>query len=515
MPLDQPTPVATDPSHPTEVGAADRTDARRWPVVYAVFTAWILPATTAQRIGRVPLWKALLIFLGSGVATLLIILSIVACHETSTALTVANISAQFDEMIGDTATEFGEFPYRMIGAFVGLSSVIVGESLFLAMVLTPWGARDERIRNSYGNAVRQVWLHAPHIPFAVALLGTVVVFMSVLEKSWRVANDAPGFPQWVTIVTVPPSDPQFNVQMKAWTDAITEYQNVRHLLPWYVRDGEIVPMAVGFMLASWVLWGMLRAVGAPREVNMLARPPTCERCGYNLTSMEMSARCPECGTPVAESLGSGVRPGTDWQRRDTIGRGAAWWRCTRAAIVKPRALGRQVQLTTGVCDHRSFVAPHLPVLFLVGAAAVVAMIVIELPAKSWADVESELHMFVGVSVLVGAIIPCLTVLGLCASAVLVGGVLSHRYKRNLLGGAMQMASYLTGYLVVWAAFGACNVLLTGYLDHAMFFRALSEVIPLRAHVILILSVALPNAPWVVYYFVLLSRGAAETRYARR
>ncbi|MBX3361419.1 MAG: hypothetical protein KF705_08290 [Phycisphaeraceae bacterium] len=40
----------------------------------------------------------------------------------------------------------------------------------------------------------------------------------------------------------------------------------------------------------------------------------CERCGYVLEGLAQDGNCPECGTPIAESLPGNTRTGTDWQR---------------------------------------------------------------------------------------------------------------------------------------------------------------------------------------------------------
>ncbi len=40
----------------------------------------------------------------------------------------------------------------------------------------------------------------------------------------------------------------------------------------------------------------------------------CETCGYVLEGLDHAVNCPECGTPIAESLPELVRPGSLWQQ---------------------------------------------------------------------------------------------------------------------------------------------------------------------------------------------------------
>jgi hypothetical protein len=57
----------------------------------------------------------------------------------------------------------------------------------------------------------------------------------------------------------------------------------------------------------------------------------CETCGYALAGLDADSACPECGTPVAESLPD-RRPGSAWQRR---GR-RAWGRTMLDYLNRPR-----------------------------------------------------------------------------------------------------------------------------------------------------------------------------------
>lgn len=67
----------------------------------------------------------------------------------------------------------------------------------------------------------------------------------------------------------------------------------------------------------------------------------CERCGYVLEGLDQAGNCPECGTPIAESLPQVARPGTPWQRRPSF---AAFLATGRAMLFHPGAAFTRVRI---------------------------------------------------------------------------------------------------------------------------------------------------------------------------
>jgi hypothetical protein len=63
----------------------------------------------------------------------------------------------------------------------------------------------------------------------------------------------------------------------------------------------------------------------------------CESCGYDLTGLEPSVACPECGRSVSRSLPES-RTGSPWQRRPGLW---SWWLTNLAVVRSPRdTMGR-------------------------------------------------------------------------------------------------------------------------------------------------------------------------------
>jgi hypothetical protein len=287
------------------------------------------------------------------------------------------------------------------------------------------------------------------------------------------------------------------------------WEEHRRRQPFYVRHEEEIIGYACFAGATWFLWALLRAVGTRGHVPSTARPPTCETCGYNLTAAPMEGRCPECGDPVVNSLGPGVRPGTPWQRRREVGFRQAWWRCCVDPVVRPSWFGRQVQVTSDKGDHRWFLAMHLAPVFVVGAIGIGLCYV----ADTGRNPLREREMILAIGPLAGYLTAALMLLYAMFGAGLLGILRGLDHKRNLMSATMQMASYLSGYVMLWAVFaGALGAVV---LASKELFHGFGILLRIPSAIVAFFAWLLPNAACGLVYLLLLSRGAAAARYANR
>jgi hypothetical protein len=114
---------------------------------------------------------------------------------------------------------------------------------------------------------------------------------------------------------------------------------------------------------------------------------------------------------------------------------------------------------------------------------------------------------------------CVSSVGALGLSLAVAAVLGLSYgvyeKRNLLPGAVQIASYLIGYLTVWALFGAFTGVAVSSMAKTEQFRAVASAIGIYDELAAMLVWLLPNAAWGTWYVILSSRGMAGMRYANR
>ncbi|MBP7934109.1 MAG: hypothetical protein KA354_05605 [Phycisphaerae bacterium] len=72
-----------------------------------------------------------------------------------------------------------------------------------------------------------------------------------------------------------------------------------------------VPVALVLLLLGLfirtLLLGARRYVGQPTGPGFSPREPLCDHCGYRITGLPLTGLCPECGTPVQDSLPGGCR----------------------------------------------------------------------------------------------------------------------------------------------------------------------------------------------------------------
>jgi len=287
---------------------------RRWPAMLVFVTAWLLPATTARRTGHVSLLNAWLIHLPAALLTILLIVILVALVNGNGITKQPDlIFDEFGSIINAIVDEFKRHPYAFPATVAGIAISIEIGFLLLALLVMPWGARDEPIWNSYRNALRHTWLRTAHVLPCVLLVGTLGLVVYHVEFEWIRANPAPKWPVQPPAVAVATSDPTYQQAVAEYEAAMVQYREQiaraqedwktwAAQRPWHVDYSVPLAAQTAFIAALWLLWGLFRAVGASRHTPLIERPPMCEACGYNLSTMPMESRCPECGVAVGQAF---------------------------------------------------------------------------------------------------------------------------------------------------------------------------------------------------------------------
>ena len=450
-------------------------------------TAWILPATTARRTQHVSLVLAGLVHIIALIIAVGILLFVIACVNYPEPLTLSLIKKKFVWLVADVLERMPLQALPVLPRVLG--SVVIVELVFvcLALLLAPWGARDEPMSASCRHALRRVWLQTAHLVQLVLIVSILAIVLVRAEQAWEQADPPPS------------ATPE---TWREWYDT----------KPWYIKNAGYEIVTAGVASAVWMLWTLLRAVGAQRKAVPIDRPPTCEACGYNLSGTAVDSVCPECGEAVTCSLGAGVRPGTDWERRAEVGRWKAWRKCCADAVFHPKKFGGQIQMTSLNVAHRSFLACHLPLVFCLGGVGFIACVSL----RQGVNLLSE---FPVVALLAGAVIGCLSVITSVGLIHLAAFLAALQYRleghRNLMAGSIQVACYLSGYLV----FGVVLVTVTASAaitaSEYGLFRGPARFLHVDSGGLAFLCWSLPNAIFLIVYFLLVFRGTSSIRYANR
>lgn len=496
-----------------------------WGMWTSLVTAWVLPATTARRTQHLPLRRAFVAHLLAA-ALVLILGAILSFSMSPYGMSISHLATELLDNLGLFVLELQSDPSGNGLALLGFLLSIEFGFLALAVLVMPWGARDERIGATYRHALRRVWLQSTHVIPIVLLVGGVAVGLAGAERAWwREHGVARGLPHYPVAPELLPSDAGYADAQSEYETALKYYRResleanlrdaaFRRTVPWYVRgSAQTVIQSVALMASLWWLWALVRALGADRSYLPLARAPTCDRCGYSLTGMSMESRCPECGEPVVESLGPDARSGTIWERRAEVGRLQAWWRCFVGTLFQPRRFGRQLALIAPETDYRYFFALHLPLIFCFVAAGFLACF-LEVITNVVPTLPPGPVPFTG-----GVIYGCLSVIAavlLTGLAALLGSAwYGFRERRNLMPGAIQVACYLSAYLTLCCVFAAGSGMAVVTLYFSGFYADWVWTPQIDDGFLAFLSWLVPNLLCLVVYFVLVVRGTAATRYANR
>jgi len=410
--------------------------------------------------------------------------------------------------IAFVADAFAADPKTTVLIVVGVALLIEVGFVWLAFWMMPWGAVDEPVRASFSHALRRVWCQSPHALVIILLIGGLTAQLDRLNYAWTAVHPVAYPPNPATSANLPLSAP-------VWTAYYDEVRRIdqaaRAEKPWYLRFQDAIAVDFGFLCGVWFLAATLRAVGVPRTGMPMPRQPRCDSCGYDLTLMPMDSRCPECGEPVAASLGPDARPGTPWQRPGN-GLLSAWWPTFRMAVRQPTVLGRMLQLQSPGTAHRRFLLLPMPIIFLVGAASPPALY---FTIEGHSPFPGDAHL-----VLVGS--PVFGTLCVVGTLIVSLGTASRRGiwhvirdKRNLLSGAVQVVSYLVPFLVLWQIFGAATGIAAIVLSTAPGFQAMCASTWVPAEMWAFFLWSLPNLILGIVYWRLARTAIAATRYANR
>jgi hypothetical protein len=308
-----------------------------WPARYALLTAWTRPATTTARMHRVSPSAAYAVHLVSLAATVLVgvaLGAIAGVWEHGRPL-----GAEFLRIVEELVTEL----IRQGGGGIielGIAIVVIeGVFVVLALMIAPFGARDERFRSSLGHALRRTWLHTPHIPVAILLAGLPMIYIQITESQCRQVQFA-----LYERINPPPVQPEDSNDRAAWRKYRAEYRRYRNARwtfvqnqkPWWMSIGaDDICGDIALAASVWFVWALYRGVSAPRPVPPRTHEPLCRWCGYNLTALPPDARCPECGTQVERTLGEDAPRGAPWENRTRAGRLRAFSRTFMTGMRDP------------------------------------------------------------------------------------------------------------------------------------------------------------------------------------
>ncbi len=166
----------------------------------ALVTAWVLPATTATRTQHLPLHRAFVAHLLAGALSLILIVITTICDDpySSPSMNISDISTALLEVFGFVVLDLQRDPSGIILSLLGQGWALEVGFLALAVLVMPWGARDERIGATYRHALRRVWLQSAHaIPIVLLFGGAAVALPAPSARGGRNIACQEGCPRFL------------------------------------------------------------------------------------------------------------------------------------------------------------------------------------------------------------------------------------------------------------------------------------------------------------------------------
>ncbi len=286
-------------------------------------------------------------------------------------------------------------------------------------------------------------------------------------------------------------------------------------------ENYILPVTIVLsLLTLWTLGSLLAAVRQDyRTADEMPKPhdPWCEECGYNLLAAEAGGRCPECGTPVARSIGPEVRPLTPWEERPTLLNFAGIRGQLAQLIRRPRELFFAMPTLEGQG------AAHRWLLASVCAVGVLAACI--LPVGNFLgifEIEWGWTLFFG-SLSVGIVwgILALMMVGIETAGIATFSRLKARGKADASGprgvylaAAAKVTAYSAILMLPWVVLGGAQLLAYEYISTPNYaFRHHPSMRLLQ--IILAASLSVAHIGGLLWYEFTVYRGIRAIQYANK
>jgi len=439
-------------------------------IVRLLFCPW-------QLSGRIDQWPLLKVWLLHLVTMILGFIGFLTSIDiwTQEGITEAAISG----ILGNAA--------GIMGLLLTLA-IVQGAIALTAVIFSAWGAGDESSRVSSTRALKRLWAFSPCL---LAVLLVVTHFAMLIIKAgynWYEAN-----PDWTWSFRYPPP-----VESR----------------PFVVRFSEEIIFSAILIALIYVTGVYICLLGAGRSTPRSRWPGHCENCNYSLVGCDHDGYCPECGTPVSQSLSPTTRQGI-WQA-DSSSRLLNHKRLFSSlfALFNSQKIGKQVLLY----DSQSRAGWHflktallvifsMPILFFL-------IIFISDPKDFLTDISFDL-IVENIVLSYYFAFWCMFIVLLAVSGLsgLSGFIAGRSSRRNLKPAAIQIAARMSGsifYLtLLCAAVLAVMVKIETSVDDISF--KLAKALNIDTELI---AMTILFGPFVLYIILFTTQLARATRCAR-